>query len=116
MKSITARDYLKNQKAKPGKMASRRAAKRDASEPEVVAALEQLGFSVCRLDQPVDLLVGFRGRTHIVEVKTGTKGYGKGLNENQQIFADNWRGSPVVTLRSRDDALTFGQAVMRGAA
>lgn len=92
----------------------RRAAKRDMAEPEIVSALQQCGFSVYRLDQPVDLLCGFRGRNYLVEVKTGTKGYGKGLNANQKSFADSWRGSPVFTLHSVEDAVSFFQAISRG--
>jgi hypothetical protein len=94
----------------------RRAAKRDAAEPEIVSTLQQCGFSVYRLDQPVDLLVGHRGRNYLVEVKTGTKGYGKGLNENQQQFDDNWRGSRVVTLHSAQDAMDWAVAVSGGRA
>lgn len=89
-------------------------AQRDASEPAIVAVLERVGFSVYRLDKPVDLLCGFRGRNYLIEVKTGTKGYGKGLNANQQSFADDWRGSPVFTLHSVDDAVSFSQAIASG--
>lgn len=85
----------------------RYAAKRDVSEPEIVSALEQCGFSVERMDRPVDLLIGFRGRTWIVECKSGHKGYGKTLNANQQKFKDKWRGSPVVILRSAQDAIDW---------
>ncbi|MCJ8053841.1 hypothetical protein GB928_018450 [Shinella curvata] len=91
-------------------------AKRDESEPAIIAVLERVGFSVYRLDKPVDLLCGFRGRNYLVEVKTGTKGYGKGLNANQQSFADDWRGSPVFSLHSVDDAVAFSQSVARGVA
>lgn len=89
-------------------------AQRDASEPAIVAVLERVGFSVYRLDKPVDLLCGYRGRNYLIEVKTGTKGYGKRLNANQQSFADDWRGSPVFTLHSIDDAVAFSQSVARG--
>lgn len=89
-------------------------AQRDVSERSIVDFLESFGFSVYRLDKPVDLLCGFRGRNYLVEVKTGTKGYGKGLNANQQSFADDWRGSPVFTLHSVDDVLAFSQSVARG--
>ncbi|MFK3965700.1 hypothetical protein ACI2KT_19055 [Ensifer adhaerens] len=92
----------------------RHKAKRDASEPAIVDVLVSVGFSVYRLNQPVDLLCGFRGRNYLVEVKTGTKGYGKGLNENQQSFADDWRGSPVFTLHSVEDAISFSKAIARG--
>ena len=97
----------------------RRAAKRDASEPEIVAALKQCGFSVVRMDRPVDLLVGVPGRKgprqmFLVECKTGTKGYGKTLNENQSEFAASWRGPEIVILRSAQDAVDWAVEVASG--
>jgi hypothetical protein len=108
--------YRKGMKPKRGMSMARRAAKRDASEPEIVATLEQCGFTVFRLHEPVDLLVGFRGVSHLVECKTGTTGYGKGLNENQQAFSDAWRGSKVVVLHSGQDAQDWAVAVASGVA
>ncbi len=93
----------------------RRAAKRDVSEPEIVSALIQCGFSVYRLNQPVDLLVGFRGKNFLVECKTGTKGYAKDLNDNQKQFNDGWRGSKVVKLTSAQDAIDWAVEVASGA-
>lgn len=89
----------------------RRAAKRDVSEPEIVSTLKQCGFSVHRMDQPVDLLVGFRRRCWLVEAKSSDKGYGKSLNENQRKFADTWRGPEVVILRSAQDAMDWAVQV-----
>lgn len=89
----------------------RRAAKRDIAEPAIVDALKRVGFSVLRMDQPVDLLTGFRGVTYLVEVKSGSKGYAKALNENQKTFAAQWNGSPVFILRSADDAIAWAQSV-----
>jgi hypothetical protein len=85
----------------------RRAAKRDTAEPLVVDAFRVAGCSVERIDRPCDLLVGFAGITHLIEVKTGTKGYGKNLNGNQADFARQWRGSPVEIVRTADEALTL---------
>lgn len=85
----------------------RRAAKRDNSEPEIVTALTQCGFSVVRLDQPCDLLVGFRRRTFLAECKTGTKGYAKDFNDNQKRFNESWRGSEVVKLTCAQDAIDW---------
>lgn len=82
---------------------NRYAKKRDASEPEIVSALLQCGFSVERLDRPVDLLVGFRGRTFVVECKVD----GKKLNKNQSDFVAGWRGSEVVILRSAQEAIDW---------
>ena len=92
----------------------RRAAKRDTAERAIVAVLEQHFMTVYRLDQPVDLLVGFRGVSYLIECKTGHKGYGKGLNSNQLQFAACWKGSPVVTLHSPDEAIDWARKVAKG--
>lgn len=89
--------------------------KRDESEPEIVSALEQYGFSVVRLDKPVDLLVGFRGRCWLIEAKTGAKGYGKGLNDNQVAFAATWNGPEIVILRNQAEALNWAAGIRRHA-
>jgi Holliday junction resolvase len=93
-----------------------RRAKRDASEPEIVTVLEQCGFSVVRMDKPTDLLVGFRKRAWLVECKSGTKGYGKGLNKNQIQFAEAWRGPAVVVLHSAQDAMDWAVQISQEAA
>lgn len=90
--------------------------KRDAAEPEIVSSLTQCGFSVYRMNTPVDLLVGFRGRNYLIEVKSGSKGYAKKLNENQKDFADGWRGGDVVILRSAQDAIDWAVSVSSGVA
>lgn len=95
---------------------NRYAKKRDAAEPEVVATLKQCGFSVERIDRPVDLLVGFRRQMWPVEVKSSDKGYGKRLNANQQAFADGWRGPDIVILRSAQDAMDWAVGVASGEA
>ena len=48
----------------------RRAAKRDASEPSVVEALEAAGAYVIRMHEPVDLLVFYAQHWWMAEVKT----------------------------------------------
>lgn len=101
---------------------NRYAKKRDVAEKEIVSVLRDCGFSVMRLDQPVDLLVGVPGRkggprrTYLVECKSGFKGYGKELNANQTRFADEWRGSPVVVLHSAQCALDWAVEVLGEAA
>jgi len=49
----------------------RYAAKRDLAEGPILDALERVGAQVWPLDYPVDLLVRFRDRWHLLEVKTG---------------------------------------------
>jgi len=79
--------------------------KRDASEAAIVEALRTAGASVIRMDTPVDLLIGYRGVTHMAEVKTPGTAYGRQLKPSQKQFAETWRGSPVIILRTVDDAL-----------
>jgi hypothetical protein len=80
--------------------------KRDANEPEIVAAFLAHGFSVARLDQPADLLVGKHGRTWLVEVKIE----GAKLNAKQREFRDAWRGQFDV-VRSVEDVAEFAREV-----
>lgn len=84
--------------------------KRDANEPEIVGVLEGHGFSVIRLDTPVDLLCGIFGQNYLVEVKTPK---GK-LTGPQDAFAGSWRGSFVI-IRSVDEATEFAKATRRDA-
>lgn len=76
-------------------------AKRDKNEIEIVRALEKIGCSVCRLNQPLDLLVGYRGTTYLLEVKTDK---GK-LTKAQEAFLSEWRGSLAV-IRTPEQAIS----------
>jgi hypothetical protein len=77
--------------------------RRDDNEPAIVTALEQCGASVTLLSIKggPDLLVGFRRRTYLVEVKSdsGT------LTPAQRDYHASWRGDPIRIVRSPDDAL-----------
>ena len=77
---------------------------RDASHPEIQRELEQLGASVVDTsklgDDFPDMVVGFCRQTFLIEAKSA-----KGdLSDGQSEFARDWRGSPVVVLRSREQA------------
>ena len=80
----------------------RTAVKRDGNEDDIVLCLEAAGATVTRISikNVPDLLVGFRGRNYLLEVKMPK---GK-LSEGQQIFIDDWQGY-VAIVRSIDDAL-----------
>ena len=67
------------------------------------------GLSVYAMDAPADALVGYQGRSYLVEVKTPT---GK-LTGPQQTFLDGWRGDYTV-LRTVEDATAFARAVRAG--
>ena len=79
------------------------ASRRDDNESGIVKALEQVGASVYRVDAKgiPDLLVGFRRRTFIIEVK-GPSGK---LTKAQRDFRKNWRGAPVIIAKTNLEAL-----------
>ena len=87
----------------------RRAARVDANQIEVVAALRAIGATVQHLHSVgggcPDLLVGFRGRNVLLEVKMPKKT----LNSLEQQWFDGWRGQAHV-VRSIDEALQSVQA------
>jgi hypothetical protein len=84
----------------------RRAARVDANQEAVVSALEAAGASVEVIGRPVDLLVGFRSVTLLMEVKNPNSGYGKrGANKNQRSFMETWVGGPVSLVDGPDAAL-----------
>jgi hypothetical protein len=70
--------------------------RRDKSEPGVVAAFVEGGATVEKLDRPCDLLVGYLGETHLVEVKTDNGG----LTDDQMRFRERWTGKPPVEVRT----------------
>lgn len=85
---------------------SRRAARVDANQDAIVSALRAAGATVLPIGQPVDLLVGHRGVTLLLEVKNPKSRYGKaGANENQREFMDAWRGGPVSLVDGPESAL-----------
>jgi hypothetical protein len=78
--------------------------RRDRIEPDVVAHLRAFGATVIQLSgcAPVpDLLVGFRGRWHALEVKSGHKA---GFTEAQRDAMVNATMAPTV-VRSVDEAI-----------
>lgn len=86
----------------------RRAAKRDASEPAIIAALRAIGALVQPLngrDIP-DLLIGYRGRIGLIEAKSR----GGKLEPGQQEFHQQWAAMPVGVAYNADDAI----ALVRG--
>lgn len=87
----------------------RRAARTDANQPEIVAALRAAGATVQSLatvgDGCPDLLVGYRGANLIFECKDGAKSPGnRKLTDDQVTWICAWNGAVVVVL-GVDDAL-----------
>lgn len=90
----------------------RYANKRDASEPAIVTALEDMGVFVWRLNRPVDLLLIYRGEVMLAEVKTPGTQYGKKLNEDQQRIA---LLTKLYELRTVDDAVALVNSMQEAA-
>ena len=89
----------------------RRAAKVDANQTEIVKALRQVGASVQSLAATgkgcPDLLVGFRGKNLLLEVKDGGKvKSARKLTEDQVVWHQTWRGK-VYIVESVDQALNL---------
>lgn len=87
----------------------RRAARVDANQGEIVAALRQIGASV----QPLhtigqgcpDLLCGFRRKNYVLEVKDGAKPpSAQALTEDEANWHIGWEGD-VHIVRSVEEAI-----------
>ena len=89
--------------------AMRRANKIDANQNDIVAALRKAGATVRIVSQGEgipDLLVGFRGKTALLEVKDGLKPpSARQLTPAEQKFFDEWTGGLCVVVKSVEDAL-----------
>ena len=88
----------------------RRAAKVDANQPVIVAALRQAGASVQSLAAIgagcPDLLVGYAGRTALVEVKDGAKPPSdRKLTPDQKQWHQNWQGGTLAVVPDVEAAL-----------
>jgi len=80
----------------------RHAKRVDANQDAIVATLRAAGAYVWIIGLPVDLLVGYKGHTFLVEVKTTSK---KRLTALQADFFANWSGSTLARVDSPDAAL-----------
>lgn len=82
---------------------TRRNAKTDANQKEIIDALTAHGVSVVQIDKPVDLLCGVNGLTFLLEVKNRD---GKNrITKAQAEFIETWRGRPVAIVHDVDEAL-----------
>lgn len=78
------------------------AARVDANQTQIVSALRAAGAYVWIIGLPVDLLVGYRGHTFLVEIKSGSK---KRFTALQADFFENWSGSTLARVDSPESAL-----------
>ena len=82
--------------------------KRDGNEKDIVDDLRARGFSVYRLDKPLDLLIGKHGKTWLAEVKME----GEQLSGPQAAFFEEWRGNRLI-FRSVQDVAEFHHMAQR---
>jgi hypothetical protein len=86
----------------------RHAARVDANQAEICAALRNAGAWVYIIGLPVDLLVGYKGHTFLMEVKTNNKARFTGL---QADFFQNWAGGTLCRVDSPQAALDMIRGV-----
>lgn len=103
-----------------------RAGRRDANEPQVIAALQAVGAAVQQLDPPLpDLLVSFRGVLSLLEVKdvdrterknphkrNDVAGVPPSLTGQQAAWWSAWKGKAPVVVRTPEEALAAIGAVV----
>lgn len=87
-----------------------RAAKIDANQQAIVAALRKCGATVQSLAMVgsgcPDLLVGHQGKTVILELKDGSRPKSeRQLTPDQIDWHINWRGGPCMVVNSVEEAL-----------
>ena len=85
----------------------RHAARVDASQAEIVAALRAGGAYVWISGLPLDLIVGFQGKTALVECKvlTGVKKRKQSrFTALQTAFMREWTGGTVATVTDAEGA------------
>ena len=85
----------------------RRAARVDASQAEIVAALRAGGAYVWISGLPLDLIVGFQGKTALVESKTRIgllKPRPAKYTALQTSFMRDWIGGTVATVTDAEGA------------
>ena len=73
----------------------------DGNQKAIVQALLDAGCRVHYIKQPVDLLVGFRGRNYLLEVKQPKKSK---TTPAQDLFFATWSGQSVI-VRTPEEAL-----------
>jgi hypothetical protein len=80
----------------------RRAARVDANQRQIIEALRAAGAYVWIIGLPVDLLVGYKNHTMLMEIKAGSK---KRLTALQQDFFEKWDGGTLVRVDGPEAAL-----------
>jgi hypothetical protein len=90
-------------------MGLRIASRVDGNQAEIVKTLRAIGASILHLHQLkncFDILVGYRGRTHLMEIKDPAQPQSKRrLTPGEAKFRDEWKGSPYHVVETADQAI-----------
>jgi hypothetical protein len=90
-------------------MGLRQASRVDGNQPAIVAALRAIGAYVLhthQLKNCFDLLVGYRGRTHLMEIKDPAQPpSARKLTPGEAKFREEWKGSPYHVVETVDEAI-----------
>jgi hypothetical protein len=86
----------------------RRAARKDLNQAAIVKALRDAGAYVYDIGLPVDILCGYKNRTLLMELKSGSK---KRLTPLQADFFANWTGGTLCRVDSPEAALMMLRAL-----
>ena len=94
----------------------RRAAKIDSNQPEIVAYLRKLGwsvFSTAAIGKGFpDIIAGRPGCCALIEIKDGKKPpSARKLTKDEQIFAEEWTGPLIVALSPEDAARKLNELI-----
>jgi hypothetical protein len=92
----------------------RTASRTDETQAGIVAAMREMGASVYVLKLPVDLAVGWKGWTVLVEVKrlVGKRDPKPSrYTQLQRDFMATWKGGPVATVCDVDGAVRLLKSI-----
>ena len=79
------------------------AVRKDSNQKDVVDELRKIGATVRVLHQPLDLLVGYRGKNLLLEVKRPEKRGWKSERTPEQVkFMDTWRGQFAIVYTAQE--------------
>lgn len=92
----------------------RRKARVDDNQPEIVMALRMAGATVQSIATVgggcPDILVGFRGKNYLMEIKDGSKPpSARKLTSHETKWHKEWRGQVAVVESIEDALIAIGQ-------
>lgn len=98
-------------------MALRHAARIDANQPAIIKLFRKLGATVYpthTLKGFVDIVVGYRGRNYLIEIKDGAKAASaRQLTADEKEFHDTWRGSAHV-IETESQVFELMESIKKG--